>query len=72
MYLTETHNIRKSNKLYKEIDNLCFLSKNLFNSALYAVRQHYFTDNKYLNYNGVNRKFIDSGQQDKHLTIFTF
>jgi putative transposase len=64
MYLTETHNIRKSNKLWKEIDNLSFLSKNLFNSALYAVRQHYFSNKEYLNYNGVNRLFIDNNQQD--------
>lgn len=64
MYLTEKHIIKKSNKLYKEIDELTFLSKNLYNSALYSIRQHYFETKKYLNYNAVNRLFIDTNQQD--------
>ena len=64
MYLTEIHVIKKSNNLYKEIDNLCFLSKNLYNSALYTIRQHFFDTGKYLNYNMTNRKFIDEKQPD--------
>lgn len=64
MYLTEIHNIKKTNKLYKEIDDLCFLSKNLYNSCLYSVRQYYFINKLYLNYNAVNRIFIDTNQPD--------
>ena len=41
MYLTETHIINKKHQFYKEIDNLCFLSKNLYNAANYIVRQEF-------------------------------
>lgn len=50
MLLTERHVIKKSNPLYKELDGMCFLSKNLYNHALYRVRQHYFNTKEYLNY----------------------
>lgn len=64
MYLTEKHIIRHSNNLYKEIDELSFKSKNLYNSCLYVVRQHYFNTKQYLNYNSVNRLFIDTNQEN--------
>ena len=32
------------------MDNVCFLSKNLYNKALYLVRQHYFNTKEYLDY----------------------
>ena len=35
---------------YKALRELCFLSKNIYNVALYNVRQYYFTENKFLNY----------------------
>ncbi len=34
MKLVEQHIIKSNNKFYKELDNLCFLSKNLYNTAL--------------------------------------
>lgn len=64
MYLTERHIIKPKNPLYKELDNVCFLSKNLYNKALYLVRQHYFNTKEYLNYYGVNRLMIDSKDAD--------
>lgn len=55
MQLVEQHIIKKSNSLYKELDTMCFLSKNLYNQALYRVRQYYFDNKKYLTYvNNVN------------------
>lgn len=42
MYLVEKHIINKSHTQWAECDRLCFLSKNLYNQALYRVRQHYF------------------------------
>ena len=33
MQLVEKHTIDRTNWLYKQLDNLCFLSKNLFNYA---------------------------------------
>ena len=37
----------KNKKLYRKLDHLCFLSKNLYNSTLYSVRQHYFKTGKF-------------------------
>lgn len=55
MQLVEQHIIKKSNHLYKELDKMCFLSKNLYNQSLYRVRQFYFENKKYLTYaNNVN------------------
>ena len=64
MILTERHIIKKSNSLYNELDMLCFLSKNLYNSALYAVRQFYFQHKKYLNWINVNNQFVQDKQPD--------
>lgn len=64
MILTERHIIRKSNPLYKELDKLCFLSKNLYNSALYAVRQYYFENKKYLSWVNVANMFTKDKQAD--------
>ena len=64
MILTERHIIKPSNSLYKELDNLCFLSKNLYNSALYAIRQYYFKEKKYFSYYQVNKSFVENKQID--------
>ena len=60
MYLTERHIIKNN----KELDMLCFNSKNLYNKALYLVRQHYFETKGYLNYYDVNRIMIASKDVD--------
>lgn len=39
-----------SKKEYLALKELCFLSKNMYNVALYSVRQYYFTEKKFLNY----------------------
>lgn len=49
MILVEKHIIKRNSLEYNELDNLCFLSKNLYNTALYKIRQHYFNTGKYLN-----------------------
>lgn len=49
MILVERHIIKCNSLEYNELDNLCFLSKNLYNTALYRIRQHYFNTGKYLN-----------------------
>lgn len=46
MILAERHIINSNNKLYKEIDNLAFLSKNLYNKANYTVRQKFIESSK--------------------------
>jgi len=60
MYLTERHIIKNN----KELDELCFNSKNLYNKALYLIRQHYFETGGYLNYYDVNKLMIESKDVD--------
>lgn len=60
MYLTERH-IVKTNT---ELDDLCFKAKNLYNKALYLIRQHYFETKCYLDYFKVNRIMVDSKDVD--------
>lgn len=64
MLLVETHIIKKTNKIYKELDNLAFLSKNLYNSALYEIRQYYFNTKKYLNKYELINRFTKINQKD--------
>lgn len=58
MYITEQHIIKKTNKQWKDLDYLCFLSKNVYNQTLYQVRQHYFKTKEYLTYPEVNKLFL--------------
>lgn len=57
MRLVEKHIIKQSDGRYKELDNLMFLSKNLYNAALYNVRQFYFENKKYLGYYDLQKTF---------------
>ena len=57
MYLTENHFINKNDERYKIIDELCFLSKNLYNATLYDIRQYYFENKKFKHYNQVINDF---------------
>ena len=60
MYLVERHIIKPNNPLYKELDNVCFLSKNLYNKALYLVRQHYFSTKEYLDYYKLSKLLVNT------------
>jgi IS605 OrfB family transposase len=44
MQLVERHVINKTHKYFSEIDHLCLLSKNLYNSSTYVYRQNYFNN----------------------------
>lgn len=63
-YRVEVHQVKPGNKDYSELKHLCFLSKNLYNATLYAVRQYFFDHRKYLNYYDVNRQFTHENQPD--------
>lgn len=41
--------------MFKECNDLCFKSKNLYNRALYEIRQSFIKDKKYLNYNKIDK-----------------
>ena len=60
MYLTERHVIKNN----KELDEVCFNSNNLYNRALYLVRQHYFKTKSYLDWTKVYRLMVDSKDVD--------
>ena len=62
--LIEKHQIKYHSKEHKECDKLCFLSKNLYNSTLYTIRQHYFNTKRYLTYPEVNKQFAFDNQPD--------
>lgn len=47
------HHIYKYNK---EIDELCFQSKNLYNSCLYIIRQEFINSNKYIGFTPLYNK----------------
>ena len=64
MVLVEKHIIKPKHKFYNELDNLCWLSKNLYNSTLYNVRQYYFENKKLLKYQIINKMYVDTNNPD--------
>jgi putative transposase len=54
MLLTQTVRLKLNNSENKILTDLCHLSKNLFNVGLYTIRQYFFTERKYLNYESNN------------------
>lgn len=55
MQLVEKHLIKKTDPRFAFIDRAAFASKNLYNAALYEIRQHYIFAGKYLNYNQMDK-----------------
>ncbi len=53
MYKTQKNHIRCDKQTYRLLRVLCHLSKNLYNYALYHIRQHYFNTQQYLRYESV-------------------
>ena len=64
MRLVEQHIIKPNNRHYKELKNLCGLSKNLYNATLYEIRQYFFENKKYLPYPAVDKKFKETNNID--------
>jgi len=66
MILTEVHQIRRTHKLFKFLDNLSFQSKNIFNMANYIVRQEFINTSKEVDVNlRENAKWIRWCELDK-------
>ena len=55
MQLVEQHCIDRSDPRYALIDETAFQSKNLYNAALYMVRQTFMHEGKYLNYHAMDK-----------------
>ena len=64
MQLVEQHIIKKNDDRYKILDEVCFKSKNLYNAALYEIRQHFFNTKQFLNWFSVDKMFKEKKQDD--------
>ena len=64
MQLTQQIIINNKHRWYSMLDELCFKSKNLYNYALYQIRQYYKNTNKYLSYNELNTLLSKENQID--------
>src|SRR5262250_3410165 len=56
MQLVEQHVIDRKDPRYRVIDEAAFKSKNLYNAALYEVRQSFIHEGKYLNYSEMDKR----------------
>ena len=56
MQLVEQHVISKNDPRYTVIDKAAFASKNLYNAALYEIRQSFIHKGKYLSYNHMAKR----------------
>ena len=64
MQLVEQHIIKKNDNRYKILDEVCFKSKNLYNAALYEIRQHFFNTKQFLNWFSIDKIFKEKKQDD--------
>jgi putative transposase len=56
MQLVEQHVIDRNDPRYRVIDKAAFKSKNLYNAALYEIRQSFIHEGKYLNYSEMDKR----------------
>ena len=64
MYLTEQHIITVNDKRYKDLDRICFLSKNLYNAALYIIKQEFLVSGKWIRSVELNKKMVAENNVD--------
>lgn len=64
MYLTEQHIITVNEKRYKDLDRICFLSKNLYNAALYIIKQEFLVSGKWIRSTELNKKMVAENNVD--------
>ena len=62
--LTQQIIVNNKHRWYSMLDELCFKSKNLYNYALYQIRQYYKNTNKYLSYYELNTLLSKENQID--------
>lgn len=78
MFLTQSNQIRNlSKREYEILRELCWFSKNLYNVALYNIRQHYFAEKQFLRYESnyhacktnENYKLLQAGVSQQTLKV---
>src|ERR1035437_5885959 len=55
MQLVEQHCITRNDPRYSVIDTASFASKNLYNAALYELRQAYIAEGRYITYDQLDK-----------------
>ena len=51
----EQHVIKRGHPMWKIIDQNCFYSKNLYNLAMYTIRQGFISNKKWIHYNVLDK-----------------
>lgn len=69
--LTQQIIINNRHRYFSMLDVLCLKSKNLYNYALYQIRQHYKETKKYLSYYDLNRTLSSEDQIDYRSLPYT-
>jgi hypothetical protein len=64
MILVERHIVAKGKQQFTAVDELCFLSKNLYTATPYFSRQEYFSSGRIIRYQELERHFKVSNQTD--------
>lgn len=64
MYLVEQHIITINDKRYKDLDRICILSKNLYNAALYIIKQEFLSTGKWIRAVDLNKKMVADNNID--------
>lgn len=57
MLLVERHIIKRTDPRWKHLDHLCFLSKNLYNAALYQIKQEFLKSGKWIRYYDLDKNY---------------
>lgn len=64
MYLVEQHIITINDNRYKDLDRICFLSKNLYNAALYIIKQEFLSTGKWIRSGELNKRMVTEDNID--------
>lgn len=64
MQLIEKHVIRESKPEFKILDELCFKSKNLYNSGLFKIRKEFFSSGNFPSIYKIQKEFQEHNQFD--------
>ena len=71
MVLTETHTISKSNINWKSCDYLSFLSKNLYNQALYEFNKEYKETGHFIRYKDMEEIMKEMSEEFNNYKLLT-
>ena len=64
MNLVQQHFIRKGHEFYAECDDLTFRAKNLYNQALYRIRQSFIESGKIISFPELRKQLASENQVD--------